>query len=204
MQENIKKYWQYGVILILILLLFFKCNSYNTDTIVLKQLNKELENKKAKTKIVIKNHYDTITKIETKIKEREKIVYVKIDSIKSLNTKGITNYYRERYNVSNEVKSTNIGVALQDSVAILNITELIKFDNCVEVVKSKDIIIENHLFIESQQDTIIDIVENQKKLVDAQNKELTTAIKKERRKTTFYQIALAVVTILAGAELFAK
>ncbi len=205
--EKYQRFIPYIIIAILILLLFFKCNSgteINIQNAILKKENTILKLKKDKVKIVIREKFDTITKIETKIKNNTKIVYVKIDSLRQLNTKGITNYYRTRYNVVQEVNATNLGTALNDSVAILNITELVKYDNCLIENNLKDDIIENHKFIESQQDTIIDFVEKQNKNLENMNKNSEGLIKKERRKALFYQIALAIVSVLATAEIIQK
>lgn len=203
-QINLQKLdWQKATLISIIVILIFCLFTCKGSTPITAE-NKSLEKEKSKVKVIIKNHYDTITKIETKIKQS--IVYrdIKIDSVSTLNTQGIANYYQDRYNVTDEVTVSEKGVVLKDTVAILNIVELVKYDHAKEVIIYKDEIIENHLFIEAQQDTIINIVEMQKKAVDKQNKELTTAIKKERRKTTFYQIALAVVGVIATVEALQK
>ena len=103
---------------------------------------------------------DKITSLET-TKQREKIKIVtvvkevkdKIEVVGSLNTKGIANYYQDRYKLP--VTITQYGVSLNDTIAKENIKELIQKDGLqMELELTKNLL----LFSENQsiiKDTII-------------------------------------------------
>jgi len=136
-------------------------------------------------------------KIVTVIKEVEK----KINLVPKLNTKGIANYYQNRYKLP--VTITQYGVALSDTIAKLNIKETIEKDGLqMELELTKNIL----LFSENQniiKDTIIlnkDLIIIQK---DSQiglhlqlEKSLNKSIKAEKTKKTIWKVASGI--LLAG------
>lgn len=174
------KYWQYLVIASLVLLLFIKSQ----------------DNEKIIYQTPIKIYKDKIVNLE-KIKEVEKIKIVtvikevkeKVAAVDSLNTKEIANYYQKRYKLP--VTITQYGVALKDTVAKLNIVELIQKDGLLRELshtknilnitetqsKIKDSIIDNHITIE---------------------KNLTNSVKSEKAKKTFWQIVSGGILVGAG------
>lgn len=205
--DTVKKYWTYIALIILCFILFHKCESEvikTTENKTLKEQNKQLQSKRANIEKTVEKLQNVIVEKQKEIIYRNKIVYVKLDSIKDFNTKGIANYYKDRYNVTDEVKNTNLGVALADTVAILNISELIRYDGVKAELKIANDIIVNTNEIVTKKDSIILVVDTQNQNLINMEKNTQSLYKKEKRKATFYQVGLALVTILTAFEFIQK
>lgn len=217
MKEVIKTilldYWQYIVIALLVLVLFRNCKQNENLQLANENYKQELEISDLK----IEKHINRIitlndsllilnkakqrekTKIVTVVKEVEK----KIQSVGSLTTKGIANYYQSRYKLP--VTITQYGVALKDTTHKMVIVDLIKKDGlALELNHTKKIlnIAEKQLNIKDGtlilKDSIILEKDNQ---IDSHFKieaNLTKSVKSERTKKTFWQIASGTILVGAG------
>ena len=177
------KAWQPILIFILIVLLFNKCDSTTPET---KYINKTI----TVHKNTVKTLYDTITIKEKQIVKVRVEVDRKINEITQYNNDSITNYYRERYNTVNEIKSVGYGVVLTDSIAKVNIKELVKYDGVVKELSLTNEILDNTKLIVSNQDSIIDLTEGL-------NKSLGKELRKEKRQKTGLKI-IAVGAFVGG------
>jgi thiamine phosphate synthase YjbQ (UPF0047 family) len=145
-----------------------------------------------------------------RIKQREKLkivtitkeVEVQVEAVGSLNTKGIANYYQNRYKLP--VVITQYGVALTDTIAKKNIVELVQKDGLVKELQST----QTMLSIEEKKSVVKDsiitnksliIVEKDKQLKtkDEIEKNLTKSVKSEKVKKNIWKIT--AVGILGGA-----
>lgn len=176
----------YLIIGMLILVCTDQCNGINKRQTKIA----ELQGRKQTHIETIKTVYDTIKVKETKIITNTKIVYAKLDSVKQYSNTDIVSYYQKRYKSVNDIKPIELGVGFTDSIAKGNISELVKYDGVkVELKLTKDIL-DNTSFIVAQQDSIIDIADEQLKLT-------TTQLKKQRQKTTLWKI-ISFVAIGVG------
>ena len=190
-------YWQYLVIAVLTILLFRNCQSNDKLEIELSGLKERkyikhiysLENKIA---VLEASKSNEKTKIVTVVKEVEKKILI----AENLTTKGIANYYQDRYKLP--VTITQYGVALKDSVHKMVIVELVQKDGLVlELNHTKNIlnIAEKQLNIKDGiiilKDSII--VENHKQ-IDSHIKQ----VKSERTKKTVWKIISGSVLAVAG------
>lgn len=139
------------------------------------------------------------TKIVTVVKEVEK----KIQSVGDLTTKGIANYYQNRYKLP--VTITQYGVALKDTVHKMVIVDLIKKDGLVlELNHTKNIlkIAENQSKIKDDVLILKDsIIVEKDKQIDSHfkiEKNLNKSIRIEKSKKTFWQITSGAILIGAG------
>jgi hypothetical protein len=145
-----------------------------------------------------------------RLKQREKIVVktivkevqTNIEAVGSLNTKGIANYYQNRYKLP--VTITQYGVALTDTIAKKNIVELVQKDGLVKELQStqtmlsieekksvaKDSIIYNKSFIIVEKDKVIS---NHLEI----EKNLNKTIKSEKVKKNIWKVT--AVGIFGGA-----
>ena len=136
-------------------------------------------------------------KIVTIIKEVDK----KIKSVPKLTTKGIANYYQDRYKLP--VTITQYGVSLNDTIAKENIKELIKKDGLqmeLELTKNLLLFSENQGIIKDtiilNKSLIIDQKDDQIGLHLSLEKSLNKTIKKEKTKKTIWKVASGI--LLAG------
>lgn len=206
-------YWQYLVIVVLVLVLFRNCKQ--NENLQLANSNYKQEIKISQLQVDkyanrINALNDRITLLETtKQGEKTKIVTVvkevekKITSVGSLTTKGIGQYYQNRYNLP--VTITQYGVALKDTVAKLNIVELVQKDGLVlELNHTKNIlnIAENQSKIKDDVIVLKDsIIKEKNTQIDTHiqlEKNLTKSVKSERTKKTIWQIATGAVLIGTG------
>jgi len=166
-----------------------KAKSYASKVDLLKKDLSELEKKKQVEKL----------KIVTVIKEVEK----KINVVSTLNTKGIANYYQNRYKLP--VTITQYGVALKDTVAKLNIIELVQKDG----FKAELDLTKNVLSISEKKSSIKDTIILNKDLIIGEKdnqigshleieKSLNKSLKKEKVKKTFWQITTGAAIIGAS------
>lgn len=175
-KQILLKTWQYIVIVIL-LFIVFKCDNNQTET---KYINKTI----ALHKNTVKTLYDTIKVKEIKIVKVRVEVERKIDEITQYNNDSITNYYRERYNTVNEIKSVGYGVVFTDSIAKVNIKELVKYDGVVKELGLTNEILDNTKLIVNNQDSIINLTEGL-------NKSLSGELKKQKRQ----KLGLKIITV---------
>lgn len=169
----------YLIIGMLILVCTDQCNGINKRQTKIA----ELQGRKQTHIETIKTVYDTIKVKETKIITNTKIVYAKLDSVKQYSNTDIVSYYQKRYKSVNDIKPIELGVGFTDSIAKGNISELVKYDGVkVELKLTKDIL-DNTSFIVAQQDSIIDIADEQLKLT-------TTQLKNNAKKLHFGKLYL--------------
>jgi len=148
--------------------------------------------------------------ILNKLKQKEKLkivtvikeVNAKIEAVGSLNTKGIANYYQNRYKLP--VTITQYGVALNDTIAKKNIVELVQKDGLVKELS----ITKNILSIEEKKGVVKDsiisnkslIIVEKDKIIDSHidiEKNLTKSVKSEKTKKNIWKIT--AFGILGGA-----
>ena len=158
-----------------------RINALNDSLIV-------LERRKQREKIVVK----------TIVKE----VQTNIQAVGSLNTKGIANYYQNRYKLP--VTITQYGVALTDTIAKKNIIELVQKDGLVKELQST----QTMLSIEEKKSVVKDSIITNKSLIIVEKdniignhleieKNLNKSIKSEKVKKNIWKITAFV--ILGGA-----
>jgi hypothetical protein len=137
-------------------------------------------------------------KIVTIVKE----VQTNIEAVGSLNTKGIANYYQNRYKLP--VTITQYGVALTDTIAKKNIVELVQKDGLVVELQStqnilglteKESVIKDSII--SNKSLIIVEKDKQLKTKDEIEKNLTKSVKSEKVKKNIWKIT--AFGILGGA-----
>jgi len=206
LKSLLRDYWSYLVIIVLSFLLFKSCETSKGTQIAfehkLKISDLKIE-KYANYTNILNDSLTALNKIKQveiiKIVEVIKQVEKKINAVATLDTKGIANYYQERYKLP--VTITQYGVALKDTVAKLNIVELIQKDGLLRELdhtknllsisdKSnnvKDIIIQNKDSIITEKDNQIDTH------LDIE-KSLNKTIRQEKIKKTFWQIATVTIT----------
>ena len=158
-----------------------RINALNDSLIV-------LERSKQREKLVVK----------TIVKE----VQTNIQAVGSLNTKGIANYYQNRYKLP--VTITQYGVALTDTIAKKNIIELVQKDGLVVELQST----QTMLSIEEKKSVVKDSIISNKSLIivekdkqlktkDEIEKNLTKSVKSEKVKKNIWKIT--AVGVLAGS-----
>jgi hypothetical protein len=158
-----------------------RINALNDSLIV-------LERSKQREKLVVK----------TIVKE----VQTNIQAVGSLNTKGIANYYQNRYKLP--VTITQYGVALTDTIAKKNIVELVQKDGLVKELQSTQTMLSIEEKKSVAKDSIISnksliIVEKDKQLKtkDEIEKNLNKSIKSEKVKKNIWKVT--AFGILGGA-----
>jgi len=156
---------------------------------------------------------DSLEKVKQEVKiqiaEVEKKTESDIKKVPGLTTKGIANYYKERYKLP--VTITQYGVSVSDTIGKLNITELIQKDGCFAERK----FLKQQLFLEEQKgaekDTIINnyfkadvemhkAAYKQRTVIENQEKSL----KIEKNKKTFWKVAAGAAIGVATYTLIAK
>jgi hypothetical protein len=209
---NWNKVIPYSIIVLLSIIVLSTCKNSQKLELANDSLKKEikisdLKAEKYANRINALN--DSLIVLE-RMKQREKIkivtivkeVQTKIEAVGSLNTKGIANYYQNRYKLP--VTITQYGVALTDTIAKKNIIELVQKDGLVKELQStqtmlsieekksvvKDSIIYNKSFIIIEKDKVIS---NHLEI----EKNLNKSIKSEKVKKNIWKIT--AVGILGGA-----
>jgi hypothetical protein len=206
-------YWTYIVITVLVLVLFRNCkdnenlqlaNSNYKQEIKISQLQVD----KYANRINVLN--DRITMLETtKQGEKVKIVTVlkevaeKISVTENLTTKGIANFYSDRYKMKPTI--TQYGVALKDTIHKMVIVDLIKKDGLVLELNHTKIILniaEKQLNIKDDVIVLKDsIIKEKNTQIDTHiqlEKNLNKSVKSERTKKTIWQIATGAFLVGAG------
>jgi hypothetical protein len=230
----LNKHFKNILILALAFLLFKSCDGNSDLSLANSSLKSEVKTYISNAKqLVAKNnsleeakvkYQDSILGLKSKLEVRKielaelnKKVIIKVNEVKTLKSREIAKYYADRYNMPKEVKSTNLGTALTDTVAKLNITELVRYDGVKEELKITKEVLSLEKNISVKKDSIILNVENQntnlelavkeyEKATNSQSKIIENTekmFKKEKRKTTFYKIT-TVVAIATGGYLLLK
>ena len=202
----------YIAIIILSILLFRNCQ----DNEKLQLANSNFKQELKISDLKIEKHVNRINALNdslvilNKLKQREKVKIVtvtkevekKIQSVGSLTTKGIANYYQDRYKLP--IVITKYGISLSDKIEKKNIVELVQKDGLVlELNHTKNIlnIAEKQLNIKEGVLILKDsIISEKDKQIDSHfkiEKNLNKSIKIEKSKKTFWQIT--AVGILGGS-----
>ena len=202
----------YIAIIIFSILLFRNCQ----DNEKLQLANSNFKQELKISDLKIEKHVNRINALNdslvilNKLKQREKVKIVtvtkevekKIQSVGSLTTKGIANYYQDRYKLP--IVITKYGISLSDTIAKKNIVELVQKDGLVlELNHTKNIlnIAEKQLNIKDGVLILKDsIISEKDKQIDSHfkiEKNLNKSIKIEKSKKTFWQIT--AVGILGGS-----
>jgi len=187
-------YWTYLVIIVLSFLLFKSCETSQSTQLALKISNLKAEKYTNRINVL----YDSLM-VLNKSKQREKIKIIevikevekKINIVATLDTKGIVNYYHDRYKLP--VTITKYGVALKDTVARLNITELVQKDGLIQELR----LTKNILSISDKSNNMKDIIIlNKDSIIDTHldiEKSLNKTIRQEKINKNFWQIATLTV-----------
>jgi len=229
------KRWREILILILAFFLFKSCDGNAELSLANSSLKKDVKTYISNAKqLVAKNNaleedkikfQDTISGLKSKIEVKKieladlnKKVISKVNEVRTLKSREIAKYYVDRYKMPKEVKSTNLGTALTDTIAKLNITELVRYDGVKAELKITKEVLSLEKNISAQKDSIISNVETQNTNLESAIKENEKAInsqskiidnteklfKKEKRKTTFYKITTVLAIASGGYLLLAK
>jgi hypothetical protein len=225
------KNWSKVALIITLLLLLKSCQGGSE----LSTAKNEIENYKKKEKEYVaqvnkleyqkKKFIDTIKDLNSKnFKKFLEIIALtenvnsKISDIKHYNSSDIAKYYKDRYKLPKEVKTTNLGTALTDTVAKLNITDLVLGDGAKIELKITKEVLGNTQKIVTQKDSIITNVETQNNLLFLANKESDKAFNKqqevvksvekslrsEKNKKTFWRSFAIGASAYAGYLLIAN
>lgn len=203
----------YIAIIILSILLFRNCQ----DNEKLQLANSNFKQELKISDLKIEKHVNRINALNdslvilNKLKQREKVKIVtvtkevekKIQSVGSLTTKGIANYYQDRYKLP--IVITKYGISLSDTIAKKNIVELVQKDGLVlELNHTKNIlnIAEKQLNIKDGVLILKDsIISEKDKQIDSHfkiEKNLNKQVRSERTKKTMWQILSGAILVGAG------
>lgn len=204
--------WSKIILVILAILLFRTCQGSKEAQLA----NKELITKNELSIVKEQKYKANINYLKkslialNKLKQAEKIKIVtvvkevekKVEAVGSLNTKGIANFYQNRYKLP--IVITQYGVSLSDSIAKKNIVELIQKDGLVlELNHTKNILNNAEKQLNIKDGVLIlkdSIISEKDKQIDSHfkiEKNLNKSIKIEKSKKTFWQIT--AVGILGGS-----
>jgi hypothetical protein len=205
---NYNKAISYSIILLLSILTVSTCTHSEKVRLALKK-NIEISNLKAEK---YANHINTLNdslEVLNRIKQREKIKIVtvvkeverKIKEVGTMETKDLALFYQKRYEET--VYITDYGIALSDTIAKMNIVEVILKDGLSQELD----LTKNILLIEEKKGILKDSIISNKSLIivekdnviDARielEKELKKSLRKEKTKKNLWKIT--AVGILAG------
>ena len=177
--DFLKSNWKNIALILLVLFVFFQCNSNEVALSEAKFQKKEAEKHLANAELFQKKnealiekeikYQDTIASLEKKNSEvKTKIVEVKrkgaieIERVKKFKSSEIANYIKSRYKASeNEVVTTQSGTNISDTIAKKIIVEVTEGDICQEEVFGLNEVIYNNEKIIEQKDGIISNVKEQ-------------------------------------------
>lgn len=202
------------IALVIVSLLYLKsCQGSQDLQLANSSLKKEVEISEIKASSVLSKNKVLLSKVDSLEKVKQKVVVQvqevqkktekELKEVSSLTTKGIATYYKDRYKLP--VTITQYGVSLSDTIGKLNITELIQKDGCFAERK----LLKQQLVLEEQKNLAKDSISNN--LIHA-NAELSianykqrqiiknteNAVRKEKTKKTFWQVATGVAAIGIG------
>lgn len=222
---NILKHWSKIALVIVSFFLWKSCKSGELSTVKIEEHKKrekqyisdakKIEYEKDLFKDTIKFLEAQNQKRQTEVVDLTKKLKSKISDIKKYNSSDIANYYKDRYKLPNEIKTTNLGTALTDKVARLNITDLVIGDGAKSELKITKNILLNTQIIVVQKDSIIKITETQNSLLilannesneafNKQGKDAEKSLKAQKNKTLFWKTTTGAVIIGAGYLLLKK
>jgi hypothetical protein len=177
--DFLKSNWKNIALILLVLFVFFQCNS-NSEVLAEAKFQKEQAEKHLANAEMFqqKNNYliekeseylDTIASLEKKNSEaKTKIVEVKrkgvieIEKIKKFKSSEIAKYIQDRYKTNqNNVSTVSNGTNISDTIAKKMIVEVTEGDICQEEVFGLNEIIYNDKKIFEQKDGIISNVKEQ-------------------------------------------
>ena len=205
------EYWKNIAIALLLILVLKSCNHSQNAQLANDALKDKIKISDLKADNYIKRinalNYNLIKLEQSKQREKTKIVTVikevekKINIVENLDTKGIANYYQERYKLP--VTITQYGVSLNDTIAKKNIVELVQKDGLVKELY----LTKNVLSIEEQKGTVKDSIISNKSLIIVEKENiinshqeiennLNKSLRKEKVKKNFWK--LSTISILAG------
>lgn len=239
-RERLNKYLPIiaGIFLTLIILYLLQKNSEyvrseaesSVAIKVAQQRTVQLENDNKKLDLAIFKLYDSINKMKGQnnlnkrkiiaLKEEGEKIIAEVKQYKNFNYK---QYFQDRYQMQNEVKITEIGIVLQDTLCKNIVIDLVSGDVArkeVEIVhdmlnneqiqnRTKDFVIElkdkkienlNNVVLETNQ-----IVLAQQGVTQAQEEQIKkqeSELKKNHNRTTWYKVGIAGAFI--GGLLIAK
>lgn len=223
----IKRNWQIIVItLLLLVVLFQRCEPQSQLAESHKQKSEQsLKNARSESLKLIdikKNYKDKLKKKDLEIDKlkrnseiNNKLLNAKLKRVMNYNNSDIANYYIERYNQSNAVKSIGANeVAIKDTLSRFIISDLIKYDGIKYDYKTlnKEYLIVNEKFNLANKtvDTLNLSINNISTAYEIANnerlqqiKQVEKQVKKERREKNIYKI-ITIATIVAGGYLLAK
>ena len=203
----------YIAIIILSILLFRNCQ----DNEKLQLANSNFKQELKISDLKIEKHVNRINALNdslvilNKLKQSKKVKIVTVtkkiekkkQSVGSLTTKGIANYYQDRYKLP--IVITKYGISLSDTIAKKNIVELVQKDGLVlELNHTKNIlkITENQSEIKDGIVILKDsIISEKDKQIDSHfkiEKNLNKQVKSERTKKTMWQILSGAILVGAG------
>ena len=229
------KYGQIILILVLCVVIFKQCEGSKELALANSSLKKDVKEYVSNAKqLVDKNnvleeekfkYIEVIVELKKKVVVKEiqvadlnKKVAQKVSDVKLMKSDEIANYYKDRYKMPSEVKKTNLGTAITDTVAKLNITELVRYDGVKAELKITKEVLSLEKNISTQKDSIIENVETQNTNLELAVKENEKAInsqseiidntekmfKKERNKKNAWKLITAGVVGVSGYLLIAK
>jgi len=175
----LKSNWKNIALILLVLFVFFQCNSNEVALAEAKFQKKEAKKHLANAELFQKKnealiekeikYQDTIASLEIKNSEvKTKIVEVKrkgaieIERVKKFKSSEIANYIKSRYKaLETEVVTTQQGTNISDTIAKKMIVEVTEGDICQEEVFGLNEVIYNNEKIIEQKDGIISNVKEQ-------------------------------------------
>jgi hypothetical protein len=209
---NWNKVIPYAIIVLLSIIILSTCTNNQKVQLANDSLKKEikisdLKNEKYATRINTLN--DSLIVLE-QLKQREKTkivtivkeVKVQVEAVGSLNTKGIANYYQNRYKLP--VVITKYGVSLSDTLAKKNIVEVIERDG----FKAELDLFKVQLKLEEKKGEVKDTIIKNKSLIIVEKdniignhleieKNLTKSVKSEKVKKNIWKVT--AIGILGGS-----
>lgn len=175
----IKTNWTFILIMVLIALLVFQCNGSKKSLSNLEQIHKDkIDNANAKINdLAIQNSNIEIQKELLKSKNEKlvsdnillskSILQLKADvkgnlsKVKIYSKADIALFYGKRYNLPSEVKTTENGTEISDTIAKRNISELISFDGTFAELEVTKRVLENTTNEVVQKDSLWHLTEKQ-------------------------------------------
>ena len=229
LKEYFLKYWKWGVIILLAILLFNQCNR---STELIADAKKSKENAKeylVKARLAQSNLQGITAKYETKIdsvvkieqmyklqlSQNSKTTEAKLSDIKHYSTTDNTNYFKDRYNDTANVIQVENGTTLKDTISKKVISDLVVGDGAKaevkilrNVVKTKDDKFELcNTTVDSLKLGIETISKNYEDANSEKDKALSDtekAFKRERRKKNAWKVITGGILVGAGYFLIVK
>lgn len=173
-KDLFSKYWKHVAIVILLLFVFFQCNSNHSLEVTNADLKSQVETNKQLADIYIQKndylaeveekHNDTIEALKkeisitkSKIIEVQKNTKTAIAKVKKFNRTENTEYIAQRYDAQNSVKQNEFGTNIADTITNKIIVELAEKDSLKEeLIYTNDVLFDTER-LSFQKDEIIKI-----------------------------------------------